>query len=169
MGWLSDRIDRRTLIFGASVLGAASCVFGWITGGDLWPLMAAAFFAGGVTTPLYALFLAYTNDYLSVEDMAAASGGLVFTFGFGAILGPLATGWAMEQLGPFAFWLVLCATFGAIAVYALYRMTKRAAVSVEQTESYLGVLPTVSPVAVEAAGSWAAENAEAGREAEARS
>ncbi len=169
IGWLSDQIDRRKLIFGAATLGAASCAIGWIAGGGLWPLMGAAFFAGGVTTPLYALFLAYTNDFLSAEDMPAASGGLVFTFGLGAIVGPLATGWAMEGLGPFAFWLVLGATFGAIAFYALYRMTQRDAAPVDETESYLGVLPTASPLAVEAAGSWAAEQAEAEREADAPS
>ena len=131
-----------------------------ITGGGLWPLMASAFFAGGVTTPLYALFLAYTNDALSAEDMPAASGGLVFTFGLGAIAGPLVTGWAMQWLGPFAFWLVLGATFGLIAIYALYRMTQRSMIPVEETESYLGVLPTASTVAVEAATAWAAQQAE---------
>jgi MFS family permease len=167
IGWLSDRMDRRKLIFGAALLGAGSCAVGWITGGGLLPLLAAAFFAGGVTTPLYALFLAYTNDSLSAEDMPAASGGLVFTFGLGAILGPLITGWAMQGLGPFAFWLVLGATFMCIAVYALYRMTQTTAVAVDATESYLGVLPTASPLAVEAAGAWAAEQAEAEREAEA--
>jgi MFS family permease len=166
IGWLSDRMDRRKLIFGAAVLGAISCTFGWMNGGELWPLMASAFFAGGVTTPLYALFLAYTNDYLPTEDMPAASGGLVLTFGIGAILGPLATGWAMQQFGPFAFWLVLSITFSAIALYALYRMTQRAVVPVEETESYVAVLPTASPVAVEAAGTWAAEQAEAEREAD---
>jgi MFS family permease len=167
IGWLSDRMDRRKLIFGAALLGAGSCAVGWITGGGLLPLLAAAFLAGGVTTPLYALFLAYTNDSLSAEDMPAASGGLVFTFGLGAILGPLITGWAMQGLGPFAFWLVLGATFMCIAVYALYRMTQTTAVAVDATESYLGVLPTASPLAVEAAGAWAAEQAEAEREAEA--
>jgi MFS family permease len=167
IGWLSDRVDRRKLIFGAAVAGAASCALGWINGGGLWPLMAAAFFAGGVTTPLYAMFLAYTNDFLSAEDMPAASGGLVFTFGMGAIVGPLLTGWAMQGLGPFGFWLVLGATFAAMALYALYRMTQRAAVPADQTESYLAVLPTTSPVAVEAAGAWAVENSEAEREAEA--
>ena len=167
IGWLSDRMDRRKLIFGASCTGAAFCVLGWITGGGLWALMISAFFAGGVTTPLYALFLAYTNDSLSARDMPAASGGLVFTFGLGAIAGPLATGWAMQAFNPFAFWLVLGATFAAIALYALYRMTQRATVPVEETESYLGVLPTASPVAVEAAGAWAAEQAEADREADA--
>ena len=165
IGWLSDRMDRRKLILGAASLGAASCVLGWLTEGGLWPLMAVAFFAGGVTTPLYALFLAYTNDFLSEKDMPAASGGLVFTFGLGAIVGPLVTGWAMEVLGPFAFWLVLATTFGAIALYALYRMTQRAIVPVDETESYLNVVPTSSPVAVEAASAWASENAEAERAA----
>ena len=50
-------------------------------------------------------------------------------------------------------------TFAAIAAYALYRMTQRAAAPVDETESYLNVLPTTTPVAVEAAGNWAAENA----------
>ncbi|HET8903217.1 MAG TPA: MFS transporter [Saccharospirillum sp.] len=166
IGWLSDRMDRRKLIFGAAMLGAVSCLLGWITGGSLLPLMIGAFFAGGVTTPLYALFLAYTNDSLSAEDMPAASGGLVFTFGLGAITGPLITGWAMERLGPYAFWPVLGTTFFAIALYSLYRITQRVITPVETTESYLSVVPTASPVAVEAAGVWAAEHAEAEREAD---
>lgn len=160
IGWLSDRIDRRQLIFGAAVIGMASCLLGWSAGSSLTGLMAAAFLAGGVTTPLYALFLAYTNDYLPNEDMPAASGGLVFTFGIGAIAGPIITGWAMQGINPFAFWLVLALTFAAIALYALYRMTQRSVVPVDETESYLGVLPTASAVAVEAAGTWTVEQSE---------
>ncbi|MDQ0317442.1 MFS transporter [Amorphus orientalis] len=166
IGWLSDRIDRRKVIFLAAAIGVASCAMAWTFGGGLWALMASAFFAGGVTTPLYALFLAYTNDFLSTEDMPAASGGLVLTFGVGAILGPLVAGWAMQWGGPFAFWLVLGGLFATIAVYALYRMTQRAVPSAEETESYISVLPTASVVAVEAAGAWAAEQAEAKREEE---
>lgn len=166
IGWLSDQMDRRKLIFGAAVLGALSCAVGWMTGGGLVPLMASAFFAGGVTTPLYALFLAYTNDFLSVEEMPAASGGLIFTFGLGAIAGPLVTGWTMQTFDPFAFWLVLGTTFAAIALYALYRMTQRPQMPIGETESYLSVLPTASPVAVEAAGVWAAEQAESERDAQ---
>jgi MFS family permease len=164
IGWLSDRMDRRILIFGLAFLGASSCLLGWSIGDTLWPLMTAAFFAGGVTTPLYALLVAYTNDSLSAADMPAASGGLVFTFGLGAIAGPLVTGWAMQRLDPYAFWLVLGSTFCAIALYALYRMTQRAMIPVNETDSYLNILPTASTVAVEAAGEWAVENAEAERD-----
>lgn len=167
IGWLSDRVDRRKLICAAAAIGVGFCAVGWAMEDDLYPLMAAAFFAGGVTTPLYALFLAYANDYLPNEDMPAASGGLVFTFGLGAILGPLATGWAMELQGPSGFWVALGATFALISFYALYRMTQRSVVPVEETESYIGVLPTATPVAVEAAGVWTAEQAETERDAEA--
>jgi MFS family permease len=174
IGWLSDRLDRRKVICGTAAMGAASCALGWLAGSgapwlagrELWPLMGAAFLAGGMTTPLYALLLAYTNDFLEVEDMAAASGGLIFTFGLGAILGPLLAGWAMEGLGPYAFWLVLGATFGVMGLYAAYRMTRRAAAPAEETDTYLGVLPTASAVAVEAAGTWSAEQAEAAQEGE---
>jgi len=160
IGWLSDRMDRRVLICGLSAAGAGSCLFGWMAGDALWPLIASAFFAGGVTTPLYALLLAFTNDSLSAEDMPGASGGLVFAFGLGAILGPLAAGGAMEVMDPYAFWLVLATTFVAISLYALYQITQREMVPVEETDSYLNILPTASPMAVEVAVEWAHEHAE---------
>ena len=164
IGWLSDVLDRRKLIFAAAAMGAGSCALGLMTDGRSEMLFVAAFLAGGVTTPLYSLFLAYANDDLPADDMPAASGGLVFIFGLGAIAGPLLSGWAMQSLGPHGFWLVLTLTFSGIALYALYRMTQRPAIQVEDTESYLTVLPTTSPVAVEVATSWAVEQADAAQE-----
>lgn len=160
IGWLSDIMDRRKLILGAAALGAAACVFGLTTEGRSEPLLIAAFLAGGVTTPLYSLFLAYANDDLPADDMPAASGGLVFVFGIGAIGGPLLAGWAMQLFGPQGFWFLLAVTFGAIVLYALYRMTQRPPLQVKDTDSYLNVLPTTSLVAIEAATSWAVEHAE---------
>jgi MFS family permease len=164
IGWLSDVLDRRKLIFAAAAMGAGACALGLATEGRSEMLFVAAFLAGGVTTPLYSLFLAYANDDLPADDMPAASGGLVFIFGLGAIAGPLLSGWAMQWLGPHGFWLVLTLTFSGIALYALYRMTQRPAIQVEDTESYLTVLPTTSPVAVEVATSWAVEQADAAQE-----
>ena len=61
---------------------------------------SAAIFWAGIINPLYSLLIAYTNDFLTKEEMAAASAGLIFLNGFGAIFGPLVTGWMMEQVGP---------------------------------------------------------------------
>ena len=58
-----------------------------------------------MSNPLYSLLMAHTNDYLEREDMAAASGGLIFINGLGAIAGPLITGWIMGQIGPGGFYL----------------------------------------------------------------
>ncbi len=167
IGWLSDRMDRRVLIGGAALLGGVVCFVGWSVQDSPQLLLGAAFLSGGVTAPLYALFLAYANDWLAQDEMAAASGGLIFTFGLGAIFGPLATGAAMDRFGAYSFWLVMAATFILIAAYAGWRMTQRAPMPTDETESYLGVLPTASVVAVQAAVEWSAEQAEAAAEAEA--
>lgn len=160
IGWLSDRVDRRSVIGGSAAVGAGFCVLGFFAAESEIALLSAAFLAGGMTTPLYALLLAYTNDYLDPADMPSASGGLVFVFGLGAILGPLLTGRTMDASGPSAFWTVLGGTFAAIALYALYRMTQRPQIPVEDTERYIAVVPGATPVAVEAASTWAAEQGE---------
>ncbi|MDE4275923.1 MFS transporter [Phaeobacter gallaeciensis] len=169
IGWLSDRSDRRIVICGTAFVGAAACGLGWMAQSPpawlvvdpLVPIMGAAFFAGGMTTPLYALLLAYTNDNVPAEDMPAISGGLVFTFGLGAILGPIVVGLAMDAVGPFALWIVLGGTFLAITLYALYRMSQTDATPASETDAYVNLVPTASIVAVEDATNWAAENAEA--------
>jgi MFS family permease len=168
IGWLSDRSDRRKVICGTAFFGATACGLGWMAQSPpAWlivdpmvPIMGAAFFAGGMTTPLYALLLAYTNDNVPAEDMPAISGGLVFTFGLGAILGPIGVGLAMDAIGPFAFWILLGGTFLAITLYALYRMSQTEATPASETDAYVNLVPTASIVAVEDATNWAAENAE---------
>ena len=157
IGWISDRVDRRRVIFVTSALGAVFCLLGWTVSEGRGHLFIIAFLTGGVTMPLYALLLAYANDALSREDMPAASGGLALTFGCGAILGPLAAGFLMQVFGSYMFWIILAATFLMISIFALYRMTQSTVRSPEETESYLSVLPTASQVAVAAAGTWSAD------------
>ena len=56
-----------------------------------------------MSNPLYSLLIAYTNDFLEPDDMASASGGLLFLNGLGAISGPLFTGYLMTEIGPTGF------------------------------------------------------------------
>uniref|UniRef100_UPI0035C844E0 MFS transporter n=1 Tax=Yoonia sp. TaxID=2212373 RepID=UPI0035C844E0 len=93
LGWISDRMDRRLLIMITAALGGAGAVLAMVGGGSFIVLIIAAFLVGGMSNPLYSLLIAYTNDFLDYDDMAAASGGMVFINGLGAISGPIITGW----------------------------------------------------------------------------
>ncbi|MHC0052798.1 MFS transporter [Actibacterium sp. D379-3] len=151
IGWVSDRIDRRRLILVAAAVGGGGAIAGMLMGSQFAVLLGAAFVVGGTTNPLYALLIAYTNDFMEHEDMAAASGGLIFLNGVGAVTGPLITGWIMGVFGPEGFFLFIAVLMGALSAYAGYRMTQRPAPDVDHTGSYAPVLPSATAVAVEVA------------------
>lgn len=161
-GWLSDRMDRRWLILGAGAGGAVAGLIGLLGGANFEVILFAGFIMGGMSNPLYALLIAYTNDYLGTEDMAAASGGLIFVNGLGAISGPILTGWIMTMVGPGGFWAYLMCLTMCVAGYAGFRMTQRASVYKEEDDydavKYAPILPTATPIAVEAAQEYYAEN-----------
>jgi len=159
IGWFSDRMDRRILIAGLNLLGAVVMLAGvLVDGGFLW-LLVVAFILGGVSNPLYSLYIAYTNDFLEIDDMAAASGGLIFVNGIGAISGPIILGRMMDIWGPFSFFGYLGGVLGLMAIYAFYRMTQRASPAIDDLNAYTPVAPSASPVAVEVAQEVAIEMA----------
>ena len=157
LGWLSDRMDRRILILAVSIIGMFGAIMGMVLGGQFLTLLAASFVIGGMTNPLYSLLLAYTNDFLDHDDMAAASGGMVFISGLGAIAGPVLTGAIMARIGASGFFLFIGTLFAMLAAYAAYRMTQRPAVPIGDTDSYAPIMMSSSPVAVEVAQEIAIE------------
>ncbi|WP_377187027.1 MFS transporter [Ruegeria meonggei] len=168
LGWFSDRMDRRFLIMLVAITGACGSVAGMMFGVNFPILLVASFVIGGMSNPLYSLLIAHANDFLEHEDMAAASGGLIFINGTGAIAGPLITGWLMGDavFGPAGFFLFIATLLVLIACYALYRMTQRAAIPVDETGTMSPLYPTASPVALEVAQEVAIEAAEAEQESQ---
>ncbi|WP_292290484.1 MFS transporter [Marivita sp.] len=161
VGWLSDRFDRRILIALSALIAGLASVLGMVFGDSYVTLLVAAFLIGGLSNPLYSLLIAYTNDFLQHEDMAAASAGLLFVNGVGAITGPLIIGYAMQVMGPPGYFVLLAFMLLTLTAYAVYRMTQRRAPSSEDTIAYQSMMPTASPVTVEIASEWAIETAEA--------
>ena len=165
IGRLSDRIDRRILIFGSAAIGGAAALAGLFFGSNFGLLVGMALLVGGVSNPLYSLLIAYLNDRLPSEDMPAAAAGLLFVNGVGAIAAPPAVGLLMRGIGPSGFWLIVATMLLGIASYAAYMMKRRPAPDVESATAFVGVLPTASPVAVEIAQEWAIEQAVEAEEA----
>jgi len=158
IGWLSDRMDRRRLILWSALGCALLAGVGMLFVADAAVIIALGFLFGGLSNPLYSLAVAYTNDFLDREDMAAASGGLLFLNGLGAILGPIAIGWMMGAMGGAGFWAFLAALNVALALYALWRMARRPDTpDVSETYTYAPVSLVSSPVAIGAAAEAYAE------------
>lgn len=153
IGWLSDHMDRRRLIMICAFIGAIGCVLPWTFAGNFYMLLVSALLIGGMSNPLYSLLIAHTNDFLEYEDMAAASSGLLFINGLGAIAGPIVLGKMMDLMGAYGYFVILIALFVFLGLYAIYRMTRRAAAT--DTTSYTAVMPTGSPVALELAQEYA--------------
>ena len=157
VGWISDRMDRRHLILIVATIGGLGSIIGLFWGSAFTFLLASAFVIGGTSNPLYSLLIAYTNDFLEYEDMAAASAGMVFINGLGAIAGPLITGYIMGLpfIGPPGYFLFIGVLFFALSGYAAYRMTQRAAP--DDTAHYAPVSMSGSPMVVGVAQEFAIE------------
>lgn len=158
IGYISDRVDRRKLVSALCLIGLMGSLLGMFLGENYGLLLVSAFILGGMLNPLYSLLIAHTNDFLQHEDMAAASSGLIFINGLGAVMGPVIVGWMMgTDLGPAAFYLYTAILFAALLAYALYRATQRASVPVDETSAYIAIYPTATATAVEYAQEIAIE------------
>lgn len=166
IGWASDRMDRRQLILGLTAVGALVAVVAAFLSLPFVALLGVAMVVGGISNPLYSLLIAYTNDFLDKDDMAAASAGLIFINGLGAIFGPLVTGWVMAQMGAGGFFLFIGILLGLLSAYAGWRMTQRKATPVTDTGAFAAVVPTASPLAVDAVFEAAVEETEEANAAE---
>ncbi|MEP1963138.1 MFS transporter [Tateyamaria sp.] len=156
IGLVSDHMDRRVLIIFVSAIGAFGAFVGLTFGPDFKMLLVAAFIVGGMSNPLYSLLLAHTNDFLEHDDMAAASGGLIFIHGLGAIFGPLIVGAMMENFGSGGFYLYTAVLFLILVGYASYRATIRASVGADDTGAYVAMSQgSVTPVRLEIAQEYA--------------
>ncbi|TBN44033.1 MFS transporter [Paracoccus subflavus] len=151
IGWISDRYDRRRLVLLLAAVGTATGVIVVAAQPGILGLVIAGALMGGIANPIYALLLAYTNDYLDQADMASASAGLLFIYGIGSMGGPLITGWLMEVLGPDGFWIHMLALLALLTVYAGWRTTRRRALTPEEQGNYAVIAPSATTVAVEAA------------------
>ena len=154
IGWLSDRMDRRRLIVWISLAGAAGSMIAFLVPGYFTLIVVSGAIVGGMSNPLYALLIAYANDYLEKEDMAAASGGLLFINGVGAIAGPLIVGFMMDAIGDNGFWLYTAILMALVGAYGIYRATQRSREDMEtETVSvpYAPVSAASTPIAAELA------------------
>lgn len=118
----SDDLDRRLIglliAFGAIV---TAVVMLYQPANSNWTIVLL-FIIGGFSFPLYAVGGAYTNDWISPDQIGAAASQLVTIYGFGAMIGPLVAAPFLDILGTDGFaWSII--TFHALVLlFLIYRI-----------------------------------------------
>ena len=82
---------------------------------------------GALAFTVYAVSAAHTNDFASRDQLVQVASGLLFAYGLGATSGPIIASAAMTVFGPRALFAYIAVVLAALGLFALYRMTRRAA------------------------------------------
>jgi len=118
----SDDLDRR-------IIGVLSTLAVIVLGlvmltqtPSSWFTTALLFAIGGFSFPLYAVGGAYTNDWVSQEQMGAAASQLVTLYGFGAMIGPLVAAPFLDIIGTQGFAWSIISLHALILLFLIYRI-----------------------------------------------
>jgi MFS family permease len=146
LGRLSDLLDRRTVLtasfFATAALGA---VLAFVPGLGFWAFVVLAGAYGGIAVTLYSIAVAHANDHIDSADLVAASAGLLLAYSLGAVTGPIAATNAMTLVGTWGFYGFGMVVAALVGLFALWRMTRRPAPSMEDQGLFVAV-PRTSPV-----------------------
>ncbi|HEY7688856.1 MAG TPA: MFS transporter, partial [Dongiaceae bacterium] len=147
LGRLSDRFDRRTILFAVLLAQAVICGIAfatWTALQSFTTLIVLVFLFGGTQSTLYPVSVAHAFDYVHRDRMIAASAGLLLAWATGACAGPLLASVAMEVLGSPALFLFLALLAAAVAAFTRYRMIRRAPLPPEEQAAFVPLPATTA-------------------------
>ncbi|WP_078118395.1 MFS transporter [Thiosocius teredinicola] len=149
IGHFSDRHDRRGVLIVVSLLTATVAgVLAFVVTAGYTGLIVAASIYGGLMFSLYGLCVAHTNDHLQAGQVLEATRGLLLVYGAGALSGPLLVGGTMEYMGAVGLPVVSATTAALLALFGLYRVTRRSPPPLAEQGEYVPMVRT-TPVALE--------------------
>ena len=159
IGKLSDIFDRRKVIiystFGAAFFSICAIIASnqmYLPAGlatsKTWFYICVIFFSF-LSLPMFAIILAYTNDYIPKEKFVVAGAGLQIAFGLGAISGPFMCSVFMNIVGINGFWFFLATFHSIIGVFGIYRIKVRAEVQENPDSQFTAMPESITPVGME--------------------
>lgn len=142
VGFAADRYGRRPVIILTTLLTAGFGLMIYATPELPFTVLLGLFLAlSAAQSPLYALGIGQTSDYVPREQFVAASSGLLFVWGLGASIGPAIAGVVMKLIGDQSLFLFVGGGYGLIGLYAFYRVARRKAKTPEEQTNFVPVPP----------------------------
>lgn len=149
IGLLSDKVGRRVTILISSFAAAILCqlvLFQLQADNTIsYALIAISLLFGGMSFPLYSLFISLANDFMKSGQFVKASAGLLVLHSIGAIAGPVCGALAMQFFGPEGLFQFLSVMFFSLCGFACYRTVQGRALPAD-TDPFVALPRTTGAV-----------------------
>jgi len=138
LGAASDRFGRRLVLVGIVVGGGlASAALVTMSGGGSFALMSLLGASwGAMAFPLYAISVAFANDYADPNEYVNVSSGLLLMYGIGATLGPFVASGLMTLTDFTGLFLFSGIVYVLLATTALARSFSRRGEIIEEPVAF---------------------------------
>lgn len=118
---LSDRIDRKRIIFGIAALLTFASTTLFLFHGAAFVQPVAYVYVSLIFT-VYGVSVAHANDWISSRQRVSVSAGLLLTFALGGSIGPIGASFVMGHVGPsglYLFTMIVTAALAALSFRSL--------------------------------------------------
>lgn len=145
MGRLSDRADRRQVIFGIAIgISVCATLLALLGHRSTSLLYAATMLFTGAAACLYPACLARLNDRTAGRQHVAANASLLLCHGVGQCVGPLTAGVVMGYAGPTGLYYTFSVVLLAYAAYVAWRI-RASDTGVAAQQPYVAVPADTTP------------------------
>ncbi|OFX04624.1 MAG: hypothetical protein A3E78_05215 [Alphaproteobacteria bacterium RIFCSPHIGHO2_12_FULL_63_12] len=150
LGWLSDRIDRRRVMLGASLFGIASALALAAFGGksaELLLVLGGLF--GAFVIPMFGLNAAHANDHAQAGEAVSTNGGLLLLHGCGSVVGATLGAIVMSIFGPPSLFVYVAVIYVFFSAFCLYRILTSPPVPAAQKSPFTPLPKNPAPTVFE--------------------
>lgn len=144
IGRLSDRIDRRVVLFAILIGAAVTGVALWLFAATGTLMLVFGFAFGALALPGYSLAAAHAYDKTPASNMVATAATVLLANGLGSVIGPLAATAFITEARPRGLFLFTALVEAALAAYVFYRTRVQAASEAVDKTSF--DLATTAPI-----------------------
>ena len=123
IGKISDRYDRRTILFVLNLIAIGSLILAFIFGSlSFYVLLVFIGIHSAVSLPYYAVVISHMNDFLDKDEIVSASSTLTLVNALGMVAGPMLASGFMAYFGPYGLFIYMIVVYSVVAPYNYFRI-----------------------------------------------
>jgi MFS family permease len=153
VGKISDKYDRRSILFSLNLIAIASLVFIYLLGSLSFNLLLV--FIGihsAVSLPYYAVIISHMNDFLEKDEIVSGSSTLTLVNALGMVMGPMLASGFMAYFGAYGYFLYMIVIYCLVAPYNFFRIRVGRTSNIYEENTPSMIVPrTASPVGMQLA------------------